>query len=213
LATDSSVQHGRNTVLRDLFFVEISKVSTDNIRAVLLEIIAGLPQGTGYNLQSSAVLGSAKDRFNTRGNNELEAAILTEFYELFRTGYLAWGHNLSNPDPPFFHLTERGRKTLAHLSGDPGNPEGYLRRIDGIGPVNAVARSYLDEALRCYVADLYKAGAVMVGASAESLIIELRDDVSTRLSAKGSAPSSDLKDWRVSKILAGLKRVLDAQPL
>jgi hypothetical protein len=76
------------------------------------------------------------------------------------------GYNLSNPDPPFFHLTEQGRKTLAQLSGDPGNPAGYLKRIDAIGSINPIVRSYLDGALRCYVADLYKAGAVMIGGSA-----------------------------------------------
>ena len=104
----------------------------------------------------------------------MEQALLTQFQEFFRTGYLAWGYNISNPEPPFFHLTEQGRKTLAQLSRDPGNPAGYLRRIDAIDSINPISRSYLEEALRCYVADLYKAGAVMIGGAAESLIIELR---------------------------------------
>jgi hypothetical protein len=41
--------------------------------------------------------------------------------------------NLSNPNPPFFHITDRGCRTLESLSRDPGNPSGYLRthRIDG----------------------------------------------------------------------------------
>jgi hypothetical protein len=53
----------------------------------------------------------------------------------------------------------------------------------------------------------------MIGGAAESLIIELRDEVSAKLAAKGKSPSSDLKDWRVARILAGLKTVLDAQKL
>jgi hypothetical protein len=49
-------------------------------------------------------------------------------------------------------LTQQSKKMLAHLSGDPGNPAGYLRRIDAVASINPIARSYLDEALRCYVA-------------------------------------------------------------
>ena len=143
----------------------------------------------------------------------MEQALLTQFQEFFRTGYLAWGFNLSNPEPPFFHLTEQGKKTLAQLSGDPGNPVGYLKRIDAFASINPIAKSYLVEALRCYVADLNKAAAVMVGGSAESLVIELRDEISAKLASKGQVPSSALKDWRISKILSGLKIVLDGQKL
>jgi hypothetical protein len=143
----------------------------------------------------------------------MEQALLTQFQEFFRTGYLAWGLNISNPEPPFFHLTEQGRKTLTQLSGDPGNPMGYLKRIDAFASINPIAKSYLVEALRCYVADLNKAAAVMVGGSAEGLIIELRDEVLAKLVAKGKPTSSDLRDWRSSRILKGLKAVFDQQKL
>jgi hypothetical protein len=189
---------------------ERGHLKPDSIRAVLLEVIAATSSGTS--LQSSSVLGAAAARLGIRSDAR-EQALLTQFQEFFRTGYLAWGLNISNPNPPFFHLTEQGKKTLAQLSSDPGNPAGYLLRIDAVASINPIARSYLDEALRCYVADLYKASAVMVGGSAESLIIELRDEVSAKLAAKGQASSSDLKDWRVARILTGLKAVLDAQKL
>jgi hypothetical protein len=90
---------------------------------------------------------------------------------------------------------------------------GCLKRIDAFASINPIAKSYLVEALRCYVADLNKAAAVMVGGSAESLIIELRDDVSAKLTAKGKTASSDLKDWRTSRILKGLKAIFDQQKL
>jgi len=185
-------------------------LKSNDFRAALLEVIAETSPGT--TLQSLSVLANAASRLGI-GGGPLEQALLTQFGELFRTGYLAWGLNLANPNPPFFHLTEQGRKTLAQLSGDPGNPTGYLRRIDAVASINPIARSYLDEALRCYVADLYKAAAVMVGGSAESLIIELRDEVIGKLAAAGKSPSKDLGDWRVSRILRGLKTILDAQNL
>jgi hypothetical protein len=185
-------------------------LKSDDIRAVLLEVIAAT--NSGPNRQSRSVLADTANRLGIQGE-QVEQALLTQFQELFRTGYLAWGYNLSNPDPPWFHLTEQGRKTLAQLSSDPGNPAGYLRRIDAFASINPIARSYLDEALRCYVADLNKAAAVMVGGSAESLIIELRDEVSAKLAVKGKTPSNDLKDWRTTRILTGLKAILDAQKL
>ena len=102
----------------------------DDVRAILLEVIAEMAEGgPGPNIQAGRALSRAADRLGIRTDHVLEQALLTQFHELFRTGYLAWGFNLSNPNPPFFHLTDQGRKTLAQLSGDPGNPAGYLRRI------------------------------------------------------------------------------------
>jgi hypothetical protein len=190
--------------------LEGADLKADDLRGSLLQVIAEVTEGPS--LQSRSVLQTTANKLGLRGDS-IEQALLTQFHELFRTGYLAWGFNLSNPDPPFFHLTEQGRKTLAQLSSDPGNPDGYLRRVDAITSINPIARSYLDEALRCYVADLNKAAAVMVGGSAESLILELREDISNKLKAGGKSPSKDLIDWRVSRVLNGLKLILDAQKL
>ena len=70
-------------------------------------------------------------------------------YDLFRTGYFAWGLNLSNPDPPFFHFTDRGRRALERLSRDPGNPAGYLQYLASVAKLNPIASSYLGEGLDC----------------------------------------------------------------
>jgi len=207
------VVHGRYIAVSVFVLVDGVNLKADDLRTSLLQVIAESSGPTaGPSLQSRSVLQATANRLGLRGD-AIEQALLTQFQEFFRTGYLAWGLNLSNPDPPFFHLTEQGRKTLAQLSADPGNPDGYLRRIGAIASINPIARSYLDEALRCYVADLNKAAAVMVGGSAESLILELRDDVSNKLSVAGKSPSKDLADWRTSRILTGLKITLDAQKL
>jgi hypothetical protein len=184
----------------------------NDIRSALLAAIDRQGRDrSSSNLQSGSVLQKASLDLGLRGRPELERALLTQFHELFRTGYLAWGFDLSNPDPPFFHLTEQGQRTLAQLSSDPGNPQGYLRRIDSIAPVNVISRSYLEEGLQCYVADHYKASAVMVGAAAESLVLELRDAVVNKLKSLSQITPHDLDDWRVARILAGLKAFFDAQ--
>jgi len=164
---------------------------------MLLQVIADLRQRYAGNLQSGSVLGEAAERLGVRHNQEAEQALLTAFGDLFRSGYLAWGYNLSNPSPPFFHTTEAGRRVLQNLSRDPANPDGYLTHLDSITQMTPLARTYLAEAVSCYANDLPKAGAVMVGAAAECLVLELRDALVDRFAALGKPPPTKFGDWRI----------------
>ena len=58
---------------------------------------------------------------------------------------------------------------------------------------------YIEESIECYVAGLYKAAAVMVGASAECLILELRDTLISKLDSLARKVPKDLADWRVKR--------------
>jgi hypothetical protein len=87
--------------------------------------------------------------------------LLTVFYDLFRTGYLSWGHNLPNPNPPFFHVTALGRQALALRSRDPANPDGYLAQLRGRAAIGPVTDSYIAEALDTFNAACFKATAEM----------------------------------------------------
>ncbi|WP_428309523.1 hypothetical protein [Hydrocarboniphaga sp.] len=53
----------------------------------------------------------------------------------------------------------------------------------------------------------------MVGASAESLILELRDGIVSRLHAIGKTPSRDLQDWRIKRVLEAIYSHLRAQQM
>jgi hypothetical protein len=177
------------------------------IREVLLaEIKAREPKSqSDAPLQQRSVLDGAQAKLG-RGHDE---AILTQWGELFRTGLLAWGFNLSNPNPPFFHLTERGRAALANLSRDPSNPAGYLRHLASIATLDAVSISYLTEGLECYVAGLFKASAVMVGGSAESAILNLRDGIVSKLRALGQAVPKPMEDWKIKTVSDALVTFFD----
>lgn len=140
-----------------------------SIREVLLDTIKKEPKQSGGGPPTqTTVLNAAAKTLGFQQGDHREEALLTEWGELFRTGILAWGKGLSTPDPPWFHLTERGRQALAQLTRDPSNPAGYLKHLATIGPINPVAHSYITEALECYASGLFKAAAVMVGAAAES---------------------------------------------
>jgi hypothetical protein len=149
-----------------------------NIREVLLkEIDNADPKGrAGFPaLQTSTVLDTVAQRLQTNRNPDLELAVLEQWNDLFRTGILGWGLNLSNPNPTFFHLTKRGRLALANLIRDPSNPAGYIRHLASVATLDSIAMSYLEEGLQCYIGGLFKASAVMVGCAAESVILSLRN--------------------------------------
>jgi hypothetical protein len=178
-----------------------------SIREVLLLEIKEHEAGvrTGGALQQGSVLGGAAQKL---GGYDHEA-ILTQWGELFRTGLLAWGMNLSNPNPPFFHLTEHGRKALENGTRDPSNPAGYLRNLASVATLNEVAMSYLTEGLDCYVAGLFKAAAVMVGGAAESVILDLRDVAVQRLTALGKPVPKPMEDWRIKTVSDALRVFID----
>ena len=182
--------------------------TSHDIRAVILQVIQDQhPKGPiDAGLTQNSVLGETKHRIGI-GHDQ---AILTTWHDLFRTGYLAWGKNLSNPNPPWFHVTTFGRRALASLSRDPANPSGYLNHLYLLATFNPVAKSYIEEGLECFVAGLYKAAAVMVGASTESLILEIRDCIVQKLEALGHSVPKKLNDWRLKTVLDATQTFFDA---
>jgi len=182
----------------------------EEIRRVLLEVIAEYSRKDS-SFQSGVVLNEAQQRLRIPRDVNLEQALLTLWHDLFRTGYLAWGYNLANPSPPFCHLTDQGRRTLQHLSRDPANPDGYLHHLNQSARLNPISKSYLQEALVTFNVDCYKAAAVMMGASAESLVLELRDVLVAKIASLSRSPARDLEDWRVKKVLDALKKEIDSQ--
>jgi hypothetical protein len=98
----------------------------NQIRTILLTVIEERShQGPGM-FQTRPILEDAKRRLKIEDNLEDQQALLNFWNDLFRTGHIAWGYDVSNPDAPFCHLTEQGRHALEQVSRDPMNPDGYL---------------------------------------------------------------------------------------
>jgi hypothetical protein len=180
------------------------------IREMLLQIVREAVQLHGEDsLQFNTVRIAVRKKLGRPIAPELERAVLEEHQRLFATGVFVWGINFDNPNPPFFHVGSRGKRALANQARDPANPAGYLRHLASIAPLNSVALSYLTEGLDCFNDGHYKSAAVMVGAAAESLLLELRDSVSAHLVSAGKPVPSKLGDWRAKTILDGLGNVFD----
>ena len=170
-----------------------------NIRELILsEVKAQTPTNhMQQNLQRGPVLKAVRKELPSGVDDQ---AILTEWSDLFRTGLLAWGLNLMNPNPPHFHVTERGQQVIAYIARDPANPAAYLRHLDSIAKLADVAASYLREGLDCYVDGRFKASAVMLGCAAESVILTLRDSTVMKLQALSKPVPKPMEGWRIKVI-------------
>lgn len=78
------------------------KEITDMLRRVAEECSE---RGPGYAQQSVAVREAAK-RLDIGSDLATQQELLTCWHELFRSGVLAWGYDLDNPGPPWFHFAE-----------------------------------------------------------------------------------------------------------
>jgi hypothetical protein len=191
----------------------MTKAEVHSIREVIIRVaVQQKPnQPSEPSLQQGSVLSAVASELGRPHDRDFEQAVLTEWHDLFRTGYFAWGYDLMNPNPPHFHFTERGFRATARLGRDPGNPSGYLRYLSEVATLNRIANSYLAEGLDCFVAGLHKAAAVMIGAAAESLVLELRDSVKTRLTETSQAAPKNLDDFRLKTVFDALNRLLDGK--
>jgi hypothetical protein len=188
-------------------------MSSPDIRSTLLEIIAEKDENLrkdplSGSFQQGSILGELQKRLGRSQSLEIEQAILTCWYDLFRNGLLSWGYNLSNTDQPFCHVTAHGRKALEKLSRDPSNPDGYLAFLLKKTSINPIARSYIEEALNTYNSSCFKASAVMVGAASESLVLTVQASLIRRMELLGLSKPRDLEDWRIKRILLSIETVI-----
>jgi hypothetical protein len=122
----------------------------NQIRKTLLEVVDDLSKRPSTHLQSSWILQEAITKLSLPRSIEYQRALLACLHDLFRLGYLAWCADLLNSAPPFCHVTEQGRKTLASIILDPANPDGYLQYSQSKHSLSPIAQTYVNEALSTY---------------------------------------------------------------
>jgi hypothetical protein len=192
----------------------MARSTPTDIRELILTIVQEQHQKSasgGPPLTQTSVFNTISERLGQPYDTDLNEAVLTQWHDLVRTGYFAWGKNLGNPNAPFFHLTIRGRRALERLSRDPGNPAGYLRHLASVARLSPIANSYVTESVDCFLAGFHKAAAVMIGAAAESIILELRDLTALRLTALNVTAPKGLSAWQVKTVLTTLHGFFDSR--
>jgi hypothetical protein len=177
-----------------------------SLRETLLTVMNEYSGTSGF-FQTRPILAEVAKREGLHGDAQ-EQALLTLWGDMFRLGVVATGYNLSNPEAPFCHLTELGRKTLTSLSRDPANPDGYLAALRTAAKLPSTADAYIAEAVATYNTACFKAAAVMVGAASETLLLALRDAIVARLGTLVRKPPSALTDWRAKTVLDAISTEL-----
>ncbi len=187
------------------------------VRSALIEEADRLSRQDDYTLQATQVLVRVSNTLGIRGvaRRAEQQLLLTIWGDLFREGIIAWGADIDNMNPPFCHLTDRGRRALRNRSRDPSDPGGYMAYLDSLTPLDPIARSYIEEALSTYRNQCWKATAVMVGGASERLALLLRDAVLAQLRTSGKLATlnqgtqTDLQNYRISRVLTAIQRVMD----
>ncbi|HEY2411739.1 MAG TPA: hypothetical protein VGI40_05835 [Pirellulaceae bacterium] len=83
-------------------------IETSTIRDVLLRIAEeATKRGPGF-AQESVILRQALEDLKLSWEDvPSQQQMLTCWHDLFRDGKLAWGYDVDNPGPPFFHFARR----------------------------------------------------------------------------------------------------------
>ena len=119
-------------------------------------------------------------------------------WQLLNQGLLVQGSDSSNPQWPFLSLTEWGEEYVKGDGADVYDPDGYLRALDEVHPLDDVERRYVSQAAAAFRADLADASAVMLGAASEHLLLTLaqalvhHDPSGTKLKKAIDAPALTL---------------------
>lgn len=95
-------------------------------------------------------------------------------WELMIQGVLAPGLNVNNPNLPFFHITDYGKKVLSEGKYLPHDPTGYLDLFQKeVKTPDPTVMRYLSESLECFSRGNLIASIVMLGVASERMFLLL----------------------------------------
>jgi hypothetical protein len=160
-------------------------MNTEQLRTFLFELLASRDPRSGDLQFNSCILGVSNianeqcpeqlRKFDGRLSEEDCGRLKHVIWDLILERVLIPGSETvgsSNEGWPWLALTEHGRRVVAERKPVPYDPDGYLARLRRAG-IHVTIERYLQEAVGTFRTGNYLASAVMLGAAAEWLIIEL----------------------------------------
>lgn len=122
------------------------------------------------------------------------------------------GSGAGSPELPFFKVTEWGKRCLASGEFTPYDTGKYIERLKTkVSQVEPTVVLYLTESLTGFRGASYLGSAVMLGVSAETLLLSLRDAVYAALDtpAKQAKFAADTKGRPAKRIYDEIRKRLD----
>lgn len=92
---------------------------------------------------------------------------------LLNQNIIAQGMYRNSPFLPFFHVTDHGLECIKQQEILPYDFDGYLSQIRNIQNIDSWVLHYMSEAVRCFNSGCYNAATIMIGLSAEKIVLDL----------------------------------------
>ncbi len=198
--------------------------SYDQLRSAVLEYLRTKPSGTVGDSAYQNVVQICEQRGLQVEGVKSVSLVEEVFHELYLERVLVpcYGQSVGRHSEigrmhwPKYRLTEYGRQVLSTTEYVPHDPEGYLQSLQsdvpGLDPAIVI---YLEQALRCYKANLLLAAAVMTGCAAEKALLQLVEAFGEAISdpKDKSKYDKETRSWVVSRKFKALwKRLQAMQP-
>ena len=159
-------------------------MDTSQLRICFIEVLRNLDRNgvNQFNSLPDAIARQAAARgfinVQERGKEQLEASDINKTREVFWSfivqGIIMPGLNVSNPNLPFFTLTDYGKTVISSPDPIPYDSDGYMNHLKTMAPnLNPIAIAYVQEGLDCFIRGNYTASTVMLGVGGEALMLDL----------------------------------------
>jgi hypothetical protein len=146
-----------------------------------------------------------------RDEADFQRLVIDVFWELVTQGVLSPGSTTGNPSPPFFHLTEYGKKVVQDPSFQPHDPSAFMAELGQVVPSpDPTVMAYLSESLHCFARTTHVASAMMLGIASERVFMMVCEslasslaDVNERATFQGILDRNPIKpklDWVTQKL-------------
>lgn len=145
--------------------------------------------------------GIAMDRIEGHFGGLQQHRLRVVMSELSTSDIIVFGHTFSQPDLPYFQITEYGKTCLEASEILPYDPDGYLAqlRID-VPDIDDVAMRYLSESLECLRRNCLMATTVMLGGATEQVFILLVESLGNAIQDTNRQRTFEKKavnEWRL----------------
>lgn len=126
---------------------------------------------------------------------------------------IVFGMDGSNPNWPFYRLTEFGATAVKSTPPQPYDPDGFLKHFDTTcGSIDPAVRGYVAEAVHAFNSNCTRSAAVMLGCASEKLLLLLCDAFEAAISdpTKKAKFTKDINaKWAISHKYATVRDRLD----
>ena len=196
------------------------KHSFEEIRTATLQVLGvagqynGLKDALAQHLERQ--LGAASPNIGPVWVNRVELSdvdaniFLEVFWGLFREGIITLGMNDSNPNFPFYRVSEFGRKLLAdqneYFFHDVASYEAQIK--SRVPDIDAVTLLYLKEAMQAFKTGCLLSSSVMVGVALEHSFLLMLEVIENN-PVHSVTYSKAVKERMILKKIVAFQEILD----